>query len=248
MIGIFGGSGFYDFLEDAEEVLPETPYGKPAGAIRVGKYAGHDVAFLPRHGPNHEFPPHRVPFRANVWALKELGVETVIGPCAVGSLQLEVKPGDFVVADQLFDRTTGRDTTFFDGPELRHLSFADPFCEDLRGLAIQAVEEAGVAVHPRGTNVIIQGPRFSTRSESRFFASQGFEIINMTQIPEVPLCRELDMCYVNISVVTDYDVGVAGEIEPVTHEQVLEAFEASIGKLREAIAILIPAAATQHKH
>lgn len=246
MIGIFGGSGFYDFLEDAEAVYPDTPYGKPAGEIRVGKFQDIDVAFLPRHGADHQFPAHKVPFRANVWALKELGATSVIGPCAVGSLQPQFEPGHFVISDQIFDRTWGRDSTFYDGPELVHLSFADPYCEDLRLLAKEACERAGATTHYGGTVVVIQGPRFSTRAESKFFADQGFATVNMTQMPEAALVRELDMCFVNIAVVTDYDVGVEGEIEPVTHEQVLEGFAESLNTLRAGLAHLIPAVAAKH--
>lgn len=246
MIGIFGGSGFYDFLDDAEAVSPDTPYGKPAGAIQVGKFEGIDVAFLPRHGADHQFPAHKVPYRANVWALKELGAESVIGPCAVGSLQPQIAPGHFVVSDQIFDRTWGRESTFFDGPELVHLSFADPYCEDLREIARKSCEQAGASTHYGGAVVVIQGPRFSTRAESKFFADQGFATINMTQMPEAALVRELEMCFVNIAVVTDYDVGVEGEIEPVTHEQVLEGFAESLSTLRNALAIMIPEVAAKH--
>lgn len=244
MIGVFGGSGFYDFLDNAREESVDTPYGPPAAPFRVGTFEGIDVAFLPRHGAHHQFPAHKVPFRANVWAMKELGVDRVIGPSAVGSLQREVAPGDFVVADQIIDRTYAREQTFFDGPQTRHVSFADPYCSELRPLALAAGRETGATFHDRGTVVVIQGPRFSTRAESAFFAKQGWEIINMTQAPEAMLVRELEMCFVNISVVTDYDTGVEGEIEPVTHAQVLERFTESLGTLREALATLIPQAAT----
>ena len=241
VIGVFGGSGFYEFLDDAEEVTLDTPYGVPSAPYTVGTVAGTDVAFLPRHGVKHEYPPHIVNFRANVWGMRELGVSCVIGPTAVGSLQPAYEPGHFAVPDQIVDRTSGRERTFHDGPEAVHLSFADPYCDELRTLAITSLERVDATVHDGGAVVVIQGPRFSTRAESAFYAAQGWELINMTQEPEVALTRELDMCYVNISVITDYDVGVAGERPPVTHEEVLAQFEASLGTLRSAVFDLIPA-------
>ncbi len=246
MIGVFGGSGFYEFVENSHEVDVETPYGPPAAPVMVGTVDGADVAFLPRHGVDHQFPAHKVPFRANVWALKELGVTSVLGPCAVGSLQRRIEPRSYVVCDQLFDATRGRAGTFYDGPDLEHLSFADPYCEKLRTVAIDALRRVGATVHAGGTVVVIEGPRFSTRAESSFFAAQGWDVINMTQSPEVQLSRELGMCYANISVVTDYDVGVVGDIPPVTHEEVLRQFAASVDTLKSAVRVMIPAAAGSH--
>jgi 5'-methylthioadenosine phosphorylase len=240
MIGVFGGSGFYEFLDDASTVEVDTPYGAPSAPYTVGTVEGAEVAFLPRHGVNHQFPPHLVPFRANVWGMRELGVTCIIGPCAAGSLDIAFEPGHFVVCDQLVDWTSGRDRSFVDGPEVDHLPFADPYCPELRTLAVQALSDVGATVHDGGTVVVIQGPRFSTRAESSFYAAQGWGVINMTQEPEVALTRELDMCYVNISVITDYDVGVEGEIEPVTHEAVLRQFDASLGTLGNAVKLLIP--------
>lgn len=240
MIGVFGGSGFYDFLGDPREVKVETPYGDPAAPYLVGEIGDTEVAFLPRHGRDHQFPAHRVPFRANVYGMRELGVTDVIGPCAVGSLQQELAPGHFVVCDQLVDWTSGRETTFFDGPETVHLSFADPYSPELRRLALASLAEAGATAHDGGTVVVISGPRFSTRAESAFFAAQGWHVINMTQAPEAQLCRELGMGYVNVSVVTDYDVGVAGVVDPVTHEDVLEQFAASLDTLRTAVWAMVP--------
>ncbi len=247
MIGVFGGSGFYEFLDDARQIEVSTPYGSPAAPLTVGKVEGTEVAFLPRHGADHQFPPSHVPFRANVWAMKEVGATCVIGPCAVGSLQRHIEPGSFVVCDQLFDNTRGRVGTFYDGPEVEHLSFADPYCEDLRAAALAALGEVGASAHDGGTVVVIEGPRFSTRAESTFFAAQGWEVVNMTQSPEVQLTRELGLCYVNISVVTDYDVGVAGDIPPVTHEEVLRQFDASVDTLKAAVRIMIPALAGAHQ-
>ncbi len=230
--GVLGGSGFYSFLEDVEQVEVETPYGAPSGPVAVGTVEGRRVAFIPRHGLHHQFPPHQVPYRANLWALRSMGVERVFGPCAAGSLQPHVRPGEFVVCDQLVDRTSGRPSTFYDGPETTHVSFADPYCPTMRATAIERAREAGLPLHDRGTVVTVQGPRFSTRAESRFFAAQGWEVINMTQHPEAILARELEMCYANISMITDYDVGVEGEIEPVSHEEVIRVFDENIAKLR----------------
>lgn len=239
---MFGGSGFYEFLSDAREVPVDTPYGPPAAPPLVGTVDGVEVAFLPRHGTDHRFPAHRVPFRANVWALHEVGVDRVIGPCAAGSLDRSVAPGHFVVCDQLVDRTHGRDGTYFDGPETVHVSFADPYCAELRPLAVEALTGVEATVHDGGTVVVIPGPRFSTRAESSSYATAGWQVINMTQAPEAALCREMEMCYVNVSVITDYDVGV-DDAPPVSHAAVLEQFGASIGTLRDAVRRLIPAAA-----
>ena len=234
-IGVFGGSGFYSFLEDVEEVKVETPYGEPSAPVSVGSVRGRRVAFIPRHGVKHELPPHVVPYRANLWALKELGVERVLGPCAVGSLQPHIKPGDFVVCDQLVDRTSGRPSTFYDGPITTHVSFADPYCPVVRSAFVHAGREQGLSLHDGGTVLVVQGPRFSTRAESRFFSAQRWEVINMTQHPEASLARELEMCYANVSLVTDYDVGVEGEIAPVSHDEVVRVFQENLGKLRDLL-------------
>jgi 5'-methylthioadenosine phosphorylase len=200
------------------------------------------VAFLPRHGKKHQHPPHRVPYRANVWAMKELGVERIVGPCAAGSLHPRVKPGDFVVCDQLVDRTWGREDTFYDGPETTHVSFADPYCPTMREVTIRLGPEEGLSLHDSGTVVVVQGPRFSTRSESGFYQSQGWEVINMTQYPEAILARELEMCFLNISLITDYDVGVEGaDVEPVSHDMVIKVFQENLGKLRDLLYRVVPA-------
>jgi 5'-methylthioadenosine phosphorylase len=236
---VFGGSGFYSFLDDVERVEITTPYGDPSGPLAIGTIEGRRVAFLPRHGVKHQFPPHAINYRANVWAMKELGVQRVLGPCAVGSLQPRVKPGEFVVCDQLVDHTTGRQATFYDGPVTTHVSFADPFCPTLREVSIAEAGAQDLAFHDRGTMIVVQGPRFSTRAESKFFSAQGWEVIGMTQYPEAVLARELEICFGNISLVTDYDVGVEGEIEAVTHEEVIRVFEENIGRLRDLLVRII---------
>ena len=243
MIGIFGGSGFYDFLDDAVAHEVPTPYGAPAAPPTVGTVDGVEVAFIPRHGRRHQYPPHLVPYRANLWAMRELGVDRIIGPSAVGSLEPDLAPGHLVVCDQLVDRTYGRDVTFFDGPEVVHVSFADPYCAELRPIAVDAGRAAGATVHDGGTVVVISGPRFSTRAESRGYATAGWHLINMTQFPEAYLARELEICYATVCVVTDYDVGVPGEVAPVTHAAVLARFGESIGVLKDTLRRLIPAAA-----
>ena len=221
----------------------DTPWGRPSESVSVGAIDGTAVAFIPRHGARHQFPPHRVNYRANVWAFKELGVQRILGPCAAGSLQPHIKPGDFVICDQLVDRTSGRASTFHDGPKSVHVSFAEPYCPTVRDLAITEAASLGIGAHDRGTVVVVEGPRFSTRAESRHYASQGWGVINMTQHPEAILARELEICYGNIALITDYDVGVEGETEPVTHEEVVRVFGENIGRLREllfAVATRLP--------
>jgi 5'-methylthioadenosine phosphorylase len=239
-IGIFGGSGFYSFLEDAEPVKVETPYGDPAAPVVLAEMGGRRVAFLPRHGATHEYPPHRIPYRANMWAFKELGVTRVLAPTAAGSLQPHVRRGDFVVSDQLVDRTSGRASTFYDGPGTVHVSLADPYCPELRAAAIDQGRAQGITIHETGTVVVIEGPRFSTRAESRWYAGHGWEVINMTQHPEAALARELEICYCNVSLITDYDVGVEG-VPPVSVEEVVKVFSENNARLRGLLNALIPA-------
>ena len=237
---MFGGSGFYSFVDAVDEVNVETPYGETSSPITIGDVGGVRVAFLPRHGRKHQFPPHKVPYRANAWAMKELGVERLFAPNAVGSLQLQIAPGSFVICDQLVDRTRSRADTFYDGPETTHISFADPYCPTMRSSLISTGGELGIPLHETGTVVVIQGPRFSTRAESAWFQRQGWEVINMTQYPEAPLARELEMCFANISLVTDYDVGV-GDTPPVTHEEVIRVFDENNVRLRDLLFATIPA-------
>jgi 5'-methylthioadenosine phosphorylase len=236
-IGVFGGSGFYSLIDKFREVKVETPYGAPSDVVALGDIAGRRVAFLPRHGKSHSLPPHMINYRANLWAMKELGVSRIIGPCAAGSLKASVKPGDFVVSDQLVDRTNGRKDTFYDGPVTTHVSFAYPYCPEMRALAIDAIKKQNIRVHERGTVVTIQGPRFSTVAESRWYSSAGWEVINMTQYPEAYLARELQICYTNIALITDYDVGIEGQegAEPVTHEAVIQVFNANNARVKQVL-------------
>ena len=238
-VGVFGGSGFYAFLDDTETVEVETPYGEPSAAPVIGDVGGVRVAFIPRHGQKHEYPPHRVPYQANVWAMKALGVTRVLGPNACGSLQTHVRPGDFVICDQMVDRTHDRPNTFYDGPVTTHISFADPYCTTIREVVIATGRELHIPIHDRGTVVVIEGPRFSTRAESAWFASAGWEVINMTQYPEAVLARELELCYANISLITDYDVGVEG-VPPVTNDEVVRVFAENNDKLRDLLFAAIP--------
>jgi 5'-methylthioadenosine phosphorylase len=240
-IGVFGGSGFYSLLEGMREVSVETPYGAPSDVLALGEIGGRKVAFLPRHGKAHALPPHMINYRANLWAMKSLGVSRIIGPTAAGSLKAYVEPGDFVVSDQLVDRTTGRKDTFYDGPVTTHVSFAHPYCPQVRALAIETIRGLKIPVHEHGTVVTIQGPRFSTIAESRWFSAAGWEVINMTQYPEAYLARELEMCYANISLITDYDVGLEGQsgIEPVTHEGVIAVFKANNERVKKVLNAMI---------
>ena len=242
-IGVFGGSGFYAFLEDPEEIEVQTPYGAPAAPVTVGSVGNRRVAFIPRHGRDHEFPPHRVPYRANVWAMKELGVTRLFGPSAAGSLRRDIEPRTFVVCDQAIDFTKSRENTFFDGPTTTHVSFADPYCPVLRSTLLDAASEQAIAFRDGGTMAVIEGPRFSTRAESKMFAQAGGDVIGMTQFPEVTLAKEAELCFANVALVTDYDVGV-DDIAPVSHAEVLKVFEENIDALRNLLFAAIPGVPT----
>ena len=233
-LAVIGGSGFYEFLDDPTEVNVETPYGDPVAPVAVGDVGGRAVAFLPRHGKGHEFPPHRINYRANMWALKSLGVERVLAPCAVGGLQPETQPGTLVVPDQLVDRTSGRVQTYVDRGAA-HAPFADPYCPDLRAALLQA---AGPEAIGEGTMVVIEGPRFSTRAESQSYARAGWTVVNMTGHPEAVLARELGLCYATIALVTDLDAGVSPE-ESVDQAQVFALFDKHIGRLKEMLATVV---------
>jgi 5'-methylthioadenosine phosphorylase len=239
-VGVFGGSGFYSLLDDPQEIKIDTPYGPPSSPAMVGDIGGRRVAFIPRHGREHTLPPHEINYRANVWAMKSLGVERIIGPCAAGSLQAHVDLGDFVISDQFVDRTSGRKDTFYDGPTTTHVSAADPYCPTMRQVTVEKCRALGIPVHETGTVVVIQGPRFSTRAESRWFASQGWEVINMTQYPEGYLALELEICYCNVALITDHDAGTEG-VEPVSNDEVIKVFNANNEKLKSLLFEMIPA-------
>ena len=238
-IGVFGGSGFYSLLEDVTEVKVDTPYGEPSDSVLVATVSGRRVAFMPRHGRRHTVPPHKVNYRANVWAFHRLGVKAVVSPCAVGSLQRHIAPGDFLVADQFVDRTNGRPDTFYDGPITTHVSPADMYDPTLRRLAVETIREHDITAHDGGTVVVIQGPRFSTKAESAWFTQMGWQVVNMTQYPEAYLCHELGMAVVNISLVTDYDSGVVADTEAVTAHNVLEVFTSNAEKARKVVLSLV---------
>lgn len=239
-IGIFGGSGFYSFVEgDMEEIKIETPYGPPSDTIALGMVAGRRVAFLPRHGKTHSIPPHKINFRANLDAFRQLGVTRILAPNAVGSLQSHIAPGYFVINDQFVDRTRGRVDTFYDGPIVTHVSSAEPYCPQLRQIAVASTRAHAIPVHPTGTSVVIQGPRFSSKSESRWFTAQGWEVISMTQYPEVMLARELAMCYVNISLVTDYDAGLVGGEGHVEVSNVMEVMARNTGNVKKVLKTML---------
>jgi 5'-methylthioadenosine phosphorylase len=243
-IGVFGGSGFYSLLEYAEEVVIESPWGPTSGPVTLGVVDGVRVAFMPRHGPRHHLAPHRVNYRANIDAMRQLGVVSVVAPFAAGSLRADFRPGDVVVVDQFVDRTTGRADTFFDdfshGPT--HAAMADPYDHAMGAVVVAAGRRLGFTVHHGGTVVVINGPRFSTRAESSWFRRAGFDLVNMTQYPEAALAGEAGLAYVGIGLITDYDSGLDDDpaVEPVTQEQVFAAFEANVARLRELLLHVLP--------
>ncbi|GHB18115.1 S-methyl-5'-thioadenosine phosphorylase [Streptomyces chryseus] len=241
-IGVIGGSGFYSFLEDVTEVEVDTPYGKPSDSLFLGEIAGRRVAFLPRHGRGHHLPPHRINYRANLWALRSVGARQVLGPCAVGGLRVEYGPGTLLVPDQLVDRTKSRAQTFYDGetpvdgklPNVVHVAFADPYCPEGRRAALAAARGRAWEPVDGGTLVVVEGPRFSTRAESRWHAAAGWSVVGMTGHPEAILARELGLCYTSLALVTDLDAGAeAGE--GVSHGEVLTVFAANVGRLRDVL-------------
>ncbi len=252
-IGIIGGTGFHEFITGGIDVEIDTPFGAPAAPITVGDVAGRRVAFLPRHGRNHAYAAHRVPFRANVWAMASLGVRALLGPCSCGSLQPDVHPGDFVVVDQLVDRTWGREHTFHDvgapdgtpGSEgmVHHQAFADPYDADLRGALVRAARTTGQNVHDSGTMVTINGPRFSTRAESVWYRTMGWTVVNMSGAPEAALAAEAGLPYATVALVTDYDAGVDGH-DPVTMSAVLRVMNSNVERLRAMLAAALPDLAT----
>ena len=228
-VAVIGGSGFYEFLHDAHEVEVPTPYGDPTAPVAVGDVGGTTVAFLPRHGKGHAFPPHLINYRANLWALRSLGVRQVLAPCAVGGLRDEVAPGDLVVPEQLVDRTYGRAQSYVERGAL-HVPFADPYCP-----ALSKAVAAADGVRHGGTMVVIEGPRFSTRAESQHYAAQGWTLINMTGHPEAVLARELQLCYAPLALVTDMDAGVETG-QGVGQEEVFATFARNIDRLKDLLA------------
>ena len=236
-IAIIGGSGVYNpgIFKKEKEVKIKTPFGSPSAPIEIGKFLGARIAFLARHGKNHQFPPHKIPQRANLWALKKLGVEKIIGISAVGSLKENIKPGDIVIPDQFIDFTKTRDYTFYDKGAV-HVSLADPFCLELRELFFRDGKKLNIPIHGKGTSVCVEGPRFSTRAESKFFRSFA-DIIGMTLVPEVVLARELEICYLSLSSVTDYDVWAE---RPVSAEEVLKTMKGNLEKIKKLLETAIP--------
>ena len=235
-IAVIGGSGFYEFLTDYDTVKVETPFGDPSEPVLIGEVAGRKVAFLPRHGRDHRFPPHKIPYRANLWALRSLGVRRILAPSAVGSLTASYGPGTLVIPDQLVDRT-GREQTFYDEYAV-HVPFADPYCPSGRARAIATAGDFGWVPAESGTLVVIGGPRFSTRAESRWYSAQGWTLVGMTGHPEAVLARELAMCYTPLALVTDLDAGV--EVgEGVTQAEVFEVFASNMSRLRDLVAKII---------
>lgn len=237
-IGIIGGTGVYDpkMFKIKDKITLSTPYGAPSDALQVGELDGVEVAFLPRHGSGHVYPPHKVNYRANIWAMKQLGVERIISPCAVGSLKEDIKPGELVIVDQFIDFTKGRDYTFYDGAKTVHISLADPFCPEMNSLFAKEAKRLKIPHHVGGTYVCIEGPRFSTRAESRMYR-QFADIIGMTLVPECQLARELDMCYTSLATVTDYDVWAE---EPVDISIVLKVMAENVEKVRKLISATLP--------
>ena len=238
-IGVIGGSGFYSFLDDVTEVPVDTPYGQPSDSLFLGELAGRRVAFLPRHGRKHHLPPHLINYRANLWALRAAGVRQVLAPCAVGGLRPEYGPGTLLIPDQLVDRTKARTQTYFDGeprqdgtvPNVVHVAFADPYCEQGRQASLAAARAQDWEPVDGGTLCVVEGPRFSTRAESRWHAAQGWSVVGMTGHPEAVLARELGLCYSSLTLVTDLDAG-AESGEGVSHEEVMRVFGENVDRLR----------------
>ncbi|MDR7279094.1 S-methyl-5'-thioadenosine phosphorylase [Catenuloplanes atrovinosus] len=237
-VAVIGGSGLYALLDDAREHVVNTPYGLPSDPITIARIGDRSVAFLPRHGKDHRYPPHKIPYRANLWALRSIGVRQILAPCAVGGLRPELGPGTFVVPDQLIDRTSGRAQTFYDQGAV-HVSFADPYCPAGRALVLAEAEGQQLSPVGDGTMVVVEGPRFSTRAESRWFTAIGGTVVNMTGHPEAVLARELELCYTSIALVTDLDAGVESG-EGVTMEEVFRVFRENTDRLRTLLLTVLP--------
>ncbi len=239
-IGVIGGTGLYDIggMTDIEEVDLNTPFGKPSDAITIGRLEGVGIAFLPRHGKGHRILPTEIPARANIYALKSLGVEHIIAINSAGSFKKEIKPGDLLIPDQLIDRTKTRVSSFFTDGIVAHIPFAEPFCPVLNQILYQSAKEAGASVHPKGTFVVMEGPAFSTRAESRLYRSWGADIIGMTALPEAKLAREAEICYAIIGCVTDYDSWMERS-QPVTVDVILDILHNNIGTAKEIIKLAV---------
>ena len=237
-IGIFGGTGIYDsgLLNDSKEITIETPYGKTSDSITIGEFNGRKVAFMPRHGKKHTIPPHLINFRANIWAFKELGVKRIIAPSAVGSLKEDFQPGHFALPSQFIDFTKSRKGTFSENGRVIHISVADPFCPELQNVVLDAVKDQEIEIHKDCTYVCIEGPRFSTKAESKFIRTTGADIIGMTLVPECQLAREAQICYVSISTITDYDVWAE---KPVTAKEVMETLAKNVEMTKKILTIVI---------
>ena len=237
-IGIFGGTGIYDsgLLNDSKEITIETPYGKTSDSITIGEFNGRKVAFMPRHGKKHTIPPHLINYRANIWAFKELGVKRIIAPSAVGSLKEDFQPGHFALPSQFIDFTKSRKGTFSENGRVIHISVADPFCPELQNVVLDAVKDQEIEIHKDCTYVCIEGPRFSTKAESKFFRTTGADIIGMTLVPECQLAREAQICYVSISTITDYDVWAE---KPVTAKEVMETLAKNVEMTKKILTIVI---------
>jgi 5'-methylthioadenosine phosphorylase len=229
-VAVIGGSGLYALLDGAEEHILDTPYGLPSDPVTVAEVDGRRIAFLPRHGRDHRYPPHKIPYRANLWALRAVGARQIFAPCAVGGLRPDLGPGTFVLPDQLIDRTSGRVQTYYDDAAV-HLNFADPYCPVGRDTLRRTAAAAGVPLIDGGTMVVVEGPRFSTRAESRWFVSLGAAVVNMTAHPEAILARELGLCYSSLAIVTDLDAGVEGD-HGVTQDEVFRVFAENIERTR----------------
>ena len=238
-IAFIGGTGVYDpeIVENAREVKVYTPFGAPSDLVTLGTYKGRKVAFIPRHGKGHQIPPHRINYRANIWALKELGVRQIVASSAVGSLREDYAPGDFVFTDQFIDRTKGRPDTFYEGGRLCHISSADPICPQLHDFFVGHARKLGLRVHPTGTYVCVQGPRFSTRAESKLFRQWGADLVGMTLYPECVLAREAEICYVSVAMVTDYDVWAE---KPVSTQEILETLQENSANFKRLIMEALP--------
>lgn len=238
-IGVIGGSGFYELLENPREEKVVTPFGEPSDVITVGEIAGREVCFLPRHGRGHRILPTDLPFQANILAMKQLGVEWILSASAVGSLKEEIEPGHIVIPDQFFDRTRQRRSTFFGDGCVAHISFADPVCGSLAALLAQAGRDAGATIHEGGTYVCMEGPQFSTRAESLVYRGWGAEVIGMTNLQEAKLAREAEICYAVMALSTDYDCWYEDE-EDVTIQQVIETVNNNVGMAKKIIATVVP--------